>query len=91
MLELFQHHHEIIYATDSRFRLTNNSNISLKLRIAILPVGSAEKTVSDTRAAIANARASRTGMTGKVASHGRLIKSTASEHRAAQTAGATVR
>ena len=81
----------MIYATDSRLRLTSKSNISLKLRMAILPVGSAEKTMSDTRAAIANARTNRTGTTGKLASHGRLINSTASEQRAAQTAGATVR
>src|SRR5256885_14911005 len=36
LLELLQHHDEMIYATDSLLRLTSNSNISLKLRMAIL-------------------------------------------------------
>src|SRR3954462_14533371 len=82
LLELLQHGHKS-YATDSRFRLTSSSNISLKLRMARRPAGRAAKTIRDTATVMAKAMVSLPSRLGHAFSQGRKIKTAESEQRAA--------
>src|SRR5437868_6127581 len=80
LFELLQHGHLAGSATEARLRFKSSRRVSLRLRIANLPAGSADKISSEVTTVIPNAMLRRPKRPGIAVNHGRQINKVANEH-----------
>src|SRR5438105_7290415 len=79
LFELLQHGHLAGSATEGRLRFKSSMRVSLRLRIANLPAGKADKIRSETATVIPKAMLKRPSRLGTVFNHGRQTNKVASE------------